>query len=281
MSATSKHFPPDSTEVHTISPSPNIGVRKRGLKPSILVLHYTGLPTIERSIEVLSDPRCEVSCHYVIDLDGHIIQMVAEADRAWHAGLSSWQGETDINSKSIGIEIQNIGHRIGSPQFPPPFPDLQMRGLERLARDIITRHNISATDVVAHSDIAPGRKIDPGEKFDWRRLHRAGIGHWVKPEPIEDDDISRKPNMATADVGNIEQGFAIGSAASQIAKTQNMLRRYGYGIIKTAKYDDETKKVVTAFQRHFRPARIDGRIDRSTIKTLKRLLETSGILGPH
>ena len=162
----------DSRFVDDLVPSPNVDTRAQGCQPCILVLHYTGLPTFERSIEVLSDPLCKVSCHYVVDLDGRTVQMVPEAVRAWHAGVSSWRGQTDLNSLSVGIEIQNVGHDAGYPDFP----EAQMRAVERLAADIVARHAIATGNVVAHSDIAPSRKIDPGEKFDWQRLSRAGTG---------------------------------------------------------------------------------------------------------
>jgi len=252
-------FKPDSPFVGDVISSDNIGDRRSGLTPSILVMHYTGLPTIERAIEVLSDPVCEVSCHYVIDLDGRIIQMVAEAKRAWHAGLSSWHAETDINSMSIGIEIHNLGQHTGNTGYPD-FPDRQMQAVERLSRDIITRHHIKPCNVVGHSDIAPGRKTDPGEKFDWRRLHAAGIGHWVAPGPLDPAD----------------QGYGPGDCSDAVGQFQLALKSYGYGLKASGILDDWTQTVVMAFQRHFRPARIDGRIDRSTIDTLDRLIEAAG-----
>lgn len=249
-------FAPDSGLVAEVIPSGNVNERRSNLTPAILVLHYTGLPTFARSLDVLSDPRGEVSCHYVIDLDGRIVQMVPEAMRAWHAGVSNWHGETDINSKSIGIEIQNVGHDAGYPDFP----DIQMVAVERLAADIVARHAIAPGDVVAHSDIAPGRKIDPGEKFDWRRLGRLGLCDWVTPEP---------PDAA-------DPGLSVGTQGATILEVQRNLRRYGYGIDPTGDLDPWTETVVAAFQRRFRPQRIDGRIDRSTALTLARLLENAG-----
>ncbi len=161
---------PDGQLVADLHPSPNVEPRLKGLTPSILVMHYTGLPTVERALDVLSRVDCKVSCHYVVDVDGRIIQMVPEALRAWHAGLSYWEGETDINSASIGIEIQNPGHANGYPEFPA----VQIEAVAALSRDIVARHGIEARHVLAHSDIAPGRKIDPGEKFDWKGLGRSG-----------------------------------------------------------------------------------------------------------
>jgi N-acetylmuramoyl-L-alanine amidase len=241
---------PDSQLVADLYPSPNIEPRANGLKPTILLLHYTGLPTAAKAIEVLSRPDCKVSCHYVVDDDGRITQMVAERERAWHAGASFWAGETDINSASIGIEIQNPGHQAGYPDFP----EAQMRAVKALSQDIIARHAIPPARVLAHSDVAPSRKIDPGEKFDWPGLAGAGIGHWVAPAPL-----------AAGDPGVDEDGPAI-------AEAQALLAAYGYGIETNGIFDEAARSVVRAFQLHFRPARADGRLDRSTADTLARLL---------
>lgn len=244
---------PDSDLVADLHPSPNIEPRLKGLRPTMLVMHYTGLPTVKKSIEVLSRPDCKVSCHYVVDVDGRITQMVGEDMRAWHAGVSSWHGETDINSSSIGIEIQNTGHNNEYPDFPLK----QMAAVSALAKDIIGRHDISPQNVVGHSDIAPGRKTDPGEKFDWAWLNKQGVGHWVMP----------------VDVRAGEAGLALGSAGPDIAAFQAKLKSYGYGISVTGVHNENSVTVVSAFQRHFRPARFDGVIDTSTRKTLDRLIE--------
>ena len=226
-------FAADCAHVDEIMSSPNVNRRRRGLTPKILVMHYTGLPTFARSLEVLRDPHCEVSCHYVVDTDGRIVQMVPEALRAWHAGVSSWDGERDINSKSIGIEIQNPGHTAGYPDFP----DAQMQAVTALAADIVARHGMTARCVVAHSDVAPGRKIDPVEKFDWHRLFRAGIGCWVPPTPLVAGD----------------DGYRIGQAGPAIRTLQGGLNAYGYQIDANGVLDPWTETVVSAFQRHFRP----------------------------
>lgn len=245
---------PDSKLVAGLHPSPNIEPRQRGLTPTIIILHYTGLPSVEKSIEVLSRPDCKVSCHYVVDVDGRITQMVAEDMRAWHAGVSSWHGETDINSASIGIEIQNPGHNGGYPDFPAG----QMKAVTALCKDIIARHGIAGERVLAHSDVAPGRKIDPGEKFDWPGLHRAGVGHWVEPMPVNPD----------------VRGFSGRKQGPEILEAQELLARYGYGIEATGIFSERMKIVLSAFQLHFRPARVDGRLDLSTFATLKRLVDT-------
>lgn len=242
----------DTPLVDALHPSPNIEPRRNGLIPTILLLHYTGLPTVERAVDVLSRADCKVSCHYVVDLDGRIIQMVAEDQRAWHAGVSSWRGESDINSASIGIEIHNVGHDAGY----PPFPRRQMDAVIRLAADIVSRHRIAPTGVLAHSDVAPGRKIDPGERFDWALLARLGIGLWVEPEPVDPGDA----------------GLGLGAEHRRVLQLQRRLSSYGYGVPETGVLDPTTVAVVAAFQRHFRPARVDGRIDRSTEATLDRLL---------
>lgn len=243
---------PDSALVSDLYPSPNIEPRARELTPSILLLHYTGLPTAARAIEVLSRPDCKVSCHYVIDVDGRITQMVAEADRAWHAGVSSWAGERDINSASIGIEIQNPGHNAGYPEFPA----VQMEAVMALCRDIVRRHGIAPERILAHSDVAPPRKVDPGEKFDWPGLHRAGLGHWVAPEPVDQHD----------------PGFGPWACHPRVGEAQALLARYGYGIEATGVLDPQMAFVLRAFQLHFRPARVDQRLDRSTMLTLERLV---------
>jgi len=243
----------DSPLVAMLHPSPNIGSRRNGIRPSILLLHYTGLETAAKAIEVLSRSDCQVSCHYVVDETGSITQMVAESDRAWHAGLASWAGETDINSASIGIEVHNPGHVLGYADFPPE----QMRAVRDLCLDVIARHVIRPERVLAHSDVAPARKIDPGEKFDWAWLARAGVGHWVEPVGLtQDSDV-----------------LALGSRGPRVEACQALLRGYGYGVEPSGEFDVLTEFVVLAFQRHFRPARIDGRIDRSTLLTLERLIE--------
>lgn len=242
----------DSALVDALHVSPNVEPRKSRAQPDLLLLHYTGMTSAEKAIEWLARPGSGVSCHYVIDGDGRITQMVGEDMRAWHAGVSHWAGETDINSCSIGIEIDNPGHELGYPEFP----EAQMRAVEALALDIVTRRQIRPERVLAHSDIAPARKLDPGEKFDWARLARAGIGHWVEPAPLEPGDAGSGP----------------GYGGPLIYEVQDLLHRYGYGINPSGQHDLPTEAVVRAFQRHFRPARVDGRIDQSTIATLERLL---------
>jgi N-acetylmuramoyl-L-alanine amidase len=245
-------FPADSPLVSRIAPSPNCGERRDGARPDMLILHYTGMPSCEAAIQCLASPASGVSCHYVIDEEGEIVQMAPEAARAWHAGVSHWQGAGDINSCSIGIEIQNPGHDGGYPDFP----NAQMAAVEALCLDLIDRHGIEPRRVLAHSDVAPRRKIDPGEKFDWARLALAGAGHWVEPAEISAGEV-----------------LELGDGGDGVLHLQRALRAYGYEIAATSSFDEHTKIVVSAFQRHFRPALVDGRADRSTVDTLDALLE--------
>jgi N-acetylmuramoyl-L-alanine amidase len=217
----------------------------------MLVLHYTGVDSAGTAVDWLCRAESKVSAHYVLDEAGFLTQLVREDMRAWHAGLAEWAGETDINSLSIGIEVHNPGHAFGYPEFPEP----QLRVLEGLCRDIIGRHGIRPERVLAHSDVAPTRKIDPGEKFPWARLAAAGIGHWVAPAPVDWADA----------------GAARDAGGARVATVQARLADYGYGIEVTGGCDPQTEFVVKAFQRHFRPERVDGRIDQSTITTLERL----------
>lgn len=233
-------------------PSPNFNERPDLARIDILVLHYTGMATAEAAIDLLCSPDSKVSSHYVVDETGGIVRLVDEEKRAWHAGVSSWAGERDINGRSIGIEIANGGHDFGC----PPYPDVQMKAVEALCLDILSRHPISPRNVVAHSDIAPERKSDPGERFDWARLARAGVGLWVEPVEIVDG-----PSLKLGDRGDT------------VSELQYRLGSYGYGQEVLGVYDTRTEAVVRAFQRHFRPAKVDGVADLSTVATLHRLLE--------
>ena len=242
----------DSKLVDVLHPSPNSGERRKGCRPHLILLHYTGMPSAATAIEWLAHPKSKVSCHYVVDDTGEITQMVPEAARAWHAGVSYWAGETDINSASIGIEIHNPGHEHGYPDFPLE----QMQAVAALSRDIAERRAIAPEGILAHSDVAPGRKIDPGEKFDWAWLAEAGVGHWVEPAPPESGGRS----------------YAINEEGADIAEAQELLRRYGYNIEVNGRLDQWTATVLRAFQLHFRPARVDGRLDAATLDTARRLL---------
>lgn len=238
-----------------VVPSANFDGRK-GAPVDLLILHYTGMADDEGAVRWLADPRSKVSCHYVVHEDGRIIAMVDEAERAWHAGVSSWKGVADINARSVGIEICNPGHEHGY----RPFPDAQVAAVAALSAAIVARHGIAPEHVLAHSDVAPERKQDPGELFPWQRLARAGVGHWVEPAPVADGRF-----------------MTVGDAGQPVAALQGMLKLYGYGVEVTGQFDGATQAVVTAFQRHFRPARVDGVADSSTVSTLHRLL--SALIG--
>ena len=244
-------FVADSSVVERVVPSPNFDERTSLAHPDIILLHYTGMQHAHEAMQRLCDPVARVSSHYFVHENGSIVQLVPEQKRAWHAGVSSWGGETDINSRSIGIEIANPGHEFGYPDFP----SRQIAAVTILCRAILTRHVIRPENILAHSDVAPSRKQDPGEKFPWRLLAHSGIGLWVEPRPIAGPQVS-----------------APGDSDENVASLQKALNEYGYGIEQTGRYDHATKDVVTAFQRHFRPAKVDGIVDLSTLDTLRRLL---------
>jgi N-acetylmuramoyl-L-alanine amidase len=235
----------------TETPSPNFGDRKDDGPVDILLLHYTGMPSAEGALAWLCDPRSTVSSHYFVFEDGRITRLVDEGRRAHHAGVSNWLGETDINSRSIGIEIANPGHEFGY----VPFPEAQIAALTLLCRDILRRHPIPAERVLAHSDVAPLRKADPGEFFPWERLHRDGVGHYVPPVPWSDGPT-----------------LSVGALGPAVTELKNRFRKYGYGLVEAAEFDAGMAGVVAAFQRHFRPERIDGVADVSTRQTLERLI---------
>jgi len=214
-------------------PSPNQDDRG-GAAVDMLVLHYTGMQSGADALARLCDPSARVSAHYTIDEDGAVYAMVPQDRRAWHAGLSYWAGARDINARSIGIELVNPGHEFGY----RPFPDAQITSLITLAHDILARHAIPAWRVLGHSDVAPARKDDPGELFPWARLAAEGIGLWTKP-------------------GDTDPGEAA---------VPGLLTHYGYDP------DAPPEKAITAFQRHFRPSRVDGMADAETRRVLSGLI---------
>ena len=207
-------------------PSPNSNDRPDGVTVDMVVLHYTGMETAAAALNRMCDAAAEVSAHYMIDEDGTVYRLVPEDRRAWHAGVSCWQGATNINDRSIGIEIVSPGHEFGYRQFP----DEQMAAVEQLLSDIVSRHGIARHRIVGHSDIAPSRKQDPGELFDWQRLAAAGLAIW--------------PDTAADPVGPEDTA----SALEQIG------------------YDPEVplSDVVTAFQRRFVPHAVSGEADLRT-----------------
>jgi len=215
--------------------SPNFNDRPAILPIDMLVVHYTGMKTCAEALARLCDDASAVSAHYLIEEDGTVHRLVDEDKRAWHAGVAWWRGGMDVNGRSVGIELVNPGHEFGY----QPFPDAQMVALTNLAKSILTRHPIPARNVVGHSDVAPRRKQDPGELFDWRRLAANGVGLWV--------DQASKVTLADD-------------------QTRAMLGAFGYEV-------EDLTATISAFQRHYRPARIDGVADGETLGVLKALLD--------
>lgn len=227
----------------TQNPSPNFD--ERGCSVSHIILHYTDMPDAQAALARLCDREAKVSAHYLIRRDGHVFQLVDENKRAWHAGVSFWCGETDMNSASIGIELDHDGHDASGKMAA--FPATQMQALIALLEDVTARHAIDRHNIMGHSDIAPGRKIDPGEAFDWAALAEAGFGLWLHDVKIE----------------NV-QALAEGSTDKAVVPLQKALAAFGYQIEATGEYDAQTQAVVIAFQRHFRPTKIGGIADAET-----------------
>lgn len=210
-------------------PSPNCNDRRTPI--DMVVLHYTGMQSAAAALDRLCDSAAQVSAHYVVEEDGSAWQLVDEERRAWHAGVSFWAGATDINDRSVGIEIVNPGHEFGY----RPFPEPQMAAVEALLAGILARHGISPARVVGHSDVAPSRKQDPGELFDWHRLARAGLSVWPDDTPAAPADETNAPRLLA------EIGY---DPAAPLAD------------------------VVTAFQRRFVPSGVTGRLDAETLATI-------------
>ena len=233
--------------------SPNFNERKHPL--DMLVLHYTGMATGEDALERMCDSKAEVSAHYMVWEDGRITQLVEEDKRAWHAGVASWQGQQDLNSRSIGIEIVNGGHDFRAPDGSlPPYPRPQIHALLDLVHDILGRHTIPATRILGHSDIAPLRKQDPGEHFPWERLARAGISLW--------------PDFDGTTKEVIGKGLERGASGSSVWRLQTMLSEIGYGFDVTDIYGETCENVVTAFQRRWLPEQVTGQADLTTLRRI-------------
>lgn len=226
-------------------PSPNFGSRAAGKRPDLLILHYTGMIDTKAALDRLTDPRSKVSAHYLVDEDGTVFRLVDESMRAWHAGVACWEGESDVNSRSIGIELVNPGHEFGY----RPFPEGQIASLIELAGDIVGRHAIRPWHVLGHSDVAPERKTDPGELFPWQRLARAGIGLFPEAAPTPDRAMS-------------------------VMQVQETLREIGYDPPPSGIMDDRTRTIVTAFQRHWRASLIDGLADARCCAILRQIAAT-------
>ena len=234
------------------APSPNFDARVG--PPDILVLHYTGMRSGPQALDRLRDPQAKVSSHYMVEEDGRIFRLVAEERRAWHAGVSYWKGERNINGVSIGVEIVNPGHEFGY----RPFAEPQIAAVIALVGDIRSRWTIGDDRIVGHSDVAPGRKQDPGELFPWKRLAQAGHGLWVEAAPAPGQPMAQGEESAA--VFALQAGFT----------------RLGYDLPPSGKFDAATGEVVTAFQRHWRQHRVDGIADGETRAQLIALLRLAG-----
>ena len=231
-------------------PSPNWDERPEEAGPvDTLVLHYTGMVSAEAALARMTDPSAKVSAHWCVGEDGTLWRLVPEQHRAWHAGVSKWRGRRSLNDRSVGIELVNPGHEHGY----RPFPPAQMDAVIELARAVVARHHIAPRNVVAHSDIAPTRRQDPGELFDWARLAQVGIGLW--PETGERTAQDRSP---------LRQG----DSGAAVRRQQERLCTFGYGLVADGNFDATTAAVVRAFQRHYRQARVDGVIDAGTAAVL-------------
>ncbi|KQS56527.1 N-acetylmuramoyl-L-alanine amidase [Brevundimonas sp. Leaf363] len=235
------------------APSPNHD--RRHAPPDAIVLHYTGMQTGEAALARLCDPEAKVSAHYLVEEDGRIFRLVDEAARAWHAGRGVWQGDTDLNASSIGIEIVNPGHAFGY----RPFPEVQVAAVIALVADIRSRWTIADARIIAHSDLAPARKEDPGELFPWKRLAEAGHGLWFEP--------------AAERVAALTGLLQPGDGGIGVIVLRAGLHRLGYGVKPGDAYDAETVSTVRAFQRHWRPSRVDGVADGETRARLVGLLQ--------
>ena len=230
------------------APSPNFDARIA--PPDMVVLHYTGMASGAAALARLQDPAASVSAHYLIEEDGRLFALVAEERRAWHAGKSSWKEAADINGASIGVEIVNPGHEFGYRAFTPA----QIAAVIALVDEIKGRWTVPDGRILAHSDVAPARRQDPGELFPWRDLALAGHGLWAEPAAAPGDPLSagdRGPGVFA-----LQAGFS----------------RLGYDLPPSGLYDEDTACVVRAFQRHWRQGRVDGAADGETRARLMALL---------
>ncbi len=226
----------------TSQKSPNFNARDPQVPLQYIIFHYTGMKSPASALKRLCDPTTEVSAHYLIDDDGHVFHLVDETQRAWHAGKSYWSGVTDLNSASIGIELQNPGHQFGY----RAFPKAQINALQALTTDIMRRHYLLPHAVLGHSDVAVGRKEDPGELFPWRELATHNIGLWPVP--------------AVADYEPIAE-----------AELQKLLHDIGYSCPLSGDYDRATRAALLAFQRHYHQENLTGTPEKETVARLKAL----------
>jgi N-acetylmuramoyl-L-alanine amidase len=230
------------------APSPNFDARTA--PPDMVVLHYTGMPTGAEALARLRDPQAKVSAHYLIEEDGRAFALVPEERRGWHAGVSFWQGERNLNGVSIGIELVNPGHDWGY----RAFPGAQIATLIELLAGIRERWDVANARIIGHSDVAPDRKLDPGELFPWKTLAEAGFGLWAEPSPAPGAPLR------------------LGEESTAVFALQAGLTRLGYDCAPSGRYDEATSAIISAFQRHWRPERIDGAADGETRARLMALL---------
>jgi N-acetylmuramoyl-L-alanine amidase len=226
-------------------PSPNQDQRPAGVPIDMLILHYTGMRTAREALDRLRDPVAHVSSHYVVDEDGSVVRLVPEEKRAWHSGVSYWRGHDELNGRAIGIEIVNPGHEWGYRDFPV----LQLAVVCDLCLAVLSRHAIPARNIVAHSDVAPDRKEDPGERFDWRGLAQNGVGIW--PQDV--------PDLGTT--GAVRDAVALRDVRAALAEI-------GYRVAPEGALDPALAAVLRAFQRHWRPEAITGQADAGTLARL-------------
>lgn len=220
-------------------PSPNFNDRKNGLTPEFIIFHYTGKKDTAEALAHLSDPKTEVSCHFLIDEEGNIYQMVDPDKRAWHAGVSSWKGKDDINSRSVGIELSNRNNE--------PYTNQQLFALALLTKALMHKYSIPPENILGHSDIAPDRKQDPGAHFPWETLARHGIGRWPKP--------------------SLKDQFNAAAVAKNQKRLRKLFARAGYPTEKVT-----MEQLVTAFQRRFEQKTVDGIPKESTVAKLRALI---------
>jgi len=236
-------------------PSPNWNERPDDSVIDTVVLHYTGMDSGEAALRRLCDAAAEVSAHYLVEEDGRIFSLVAEEKRAWHAGVSHWRGRDNLNHSSIGIELVNPGHEFGY----QPFPDVQVESLLTLLEAIHARHHIPAYGYVGHSDIAPGRKQDPGELFPWKRLVAEGFGLWSSHDGSDTTVLAER-----------------GQKNANVMKFNQQLGIVGYHTGDLQSFDATTEFAVRAFQAHWRPEIVSGQIDFGTASILEDIAAQSG-----
>ncbi len=239
-------------------PSPNYGTRRGGGRIDMVILHYTGMPTGTQALARLCDRDAEVSAHYLVEEDGRVFRLVAEEQRAWHAGVSAWGETRDVNSHSIGIEIVNPGHEWGY----RPFPEPQLAAVETLLAGVLARHAVPLTRVLGHSDVAPARKEDPGELFPWQRLARKGLALW--PEVAAGSGVT----------------LASGDAGAAVAAYRAALARFGYPLEPGDRFDATTATVTRAVQRHFAPQAIGTAREGCADADLQALARALGAMVP-